>query len=231
MSRFAQAQQYEGHRFKDGIIGRLDKLEQKGETMTEKRINRTILTPPFRAAFPKLFQPEQRVQSDPKKYYGVEAIFPPDADLSTLKKLASDVAKEHWGDNVPKKLISPFKNGNEYNEDRESPRPELTDCVFMRLNTTTKPDVVDIKRQAITDESEIYPGCWMRASIYCHPHDNRTDKTRANGITFLLNNVQKLKDDEPWGAQRKSAFADFDDNVSESSEIQEEFSDDDNIDW
>lgn len=202
--------------------------------MTDKKTNRRIKTPPFRAAFPRLFTPEPRAQNDPTPYYGVEAIFSSDTDLIEMKELAKQVVKEHWNNKPPKKLESPFKKGNEYNEDRDTPRPELEDCIFIRLNTTKKPEVVDKKRQFITDESEIYSGCWMRATVYCHPYDNRGNPQKGNGITFLLNNIQKLKDDEPWGQQRRSAFEDFDDEMSDSTESQEEFADNnesDNIDW
>lgn len=199
--------------------------------MTEKKTNRRIITPPFRAAFPKLFRPDamQNSNSD-KEFYSVEAVFQTDADLSKMKALARQVAEEHWGDKIPKRLESPFRNGNEYNDERENPRPELTDTTFIRLKTTRKPGIVDLKRRSIEDESEIYSGCWMRASVYCHPYDNKTDPMRKNGVTFLLNHVQKLKDDEPWGTPRSSAHNDFDDELSVSSDAQNEFADDDSDD-
>lgn len=203
--------------------------------MTNEKVNRRIVTPPFRAAYPKLFRPEQRSENDPKLYYGVEAIFSPDTDLTEMKKLAMQVAKEHWGDKQPKKLESPFKKGDEYNEEREKQRPELEGCVFIRFNSTNKPEVVGKNPNVpITDESEIYSGCWMRASVYCHPYDNRKNPQQKNGITFLLNNVQKLKDDEPWGGQKQSAASDFDDDMSEKGEAQNDFTDNNNtnsFDW
>jgi len=206
--------------------------------MTEKKTDRRIITPPFRAAFPKLFTPEKRSENDPKLYYGLEAIFAPDEDLSKLKALAKQVAMEHWNRKPPRKLESPFKSGDEHNADREDqgkePREELKGCTFMRFHTTAKPEVVDKKKQFITDESEVYSGCCMRASVYCHPYDNKTDPQKGNGITFMLNNVQKLKDDEQWGSPRKTAAEDFDDELSESTEAETDFADDndgDDIRW
>lgn len=202
--------------------------------MTDKKTNRRIVTPPFRAAFPKLFKPDSMPGSE-KEFYSVEAVFPPDTDLTAMKQLAARVAKEHWGDKIPKRLESPFRSGNDYNEERENPRPELEDCTFIRLKTSNKPDVVEKNPNVfITDESEIYSGCWMRASVYCHPYDNRQNPQQKNGVTFLLNHVQKLKDDEPWGTPRKSAAKDFDDELSDKSEAQNEFADNgsgDDIPW
>lgn len=207
--------------------------------MTDKKTNRRIITPPFRAAFPKLFRPEKIKETDEKKNYGVEAVFAPDTDLSEMKALAKKVAMEHWDEKPPKKLKNPFRSGNEYNEDLKDqgkePRPELVDATFMRFNSTNKPEVVNTKRQFITDESEIYSGCWMRASVYCHAYDNKKDPQKGNGITFMLNHIQKLKDDDPWGSPRQSAAQDFDDELSDASEAQNEFgdngSDDDDIPW
>jgi hypothetical protein len=198
--------------------------------MTKDQTKRTALTPEFRAAFPKLFRPEA-MRKDGKEFYSVEAVFAPDADLTELKKLASRVKHEHWGDNAPRKLVSPFRNGNEYNREREeegkNPRPELEDCTIIRLKTTMKPEIVELNPNIpITDETEIYGGVRMRASIYCHPYEaTKKDPTMKSGIAFLLNNVQKLGDAEQWGTTRQKARDDFDDDVSQKSEASGDFGD------
>jgi hypothetical protein len=199
--------------------------------MTNKKAIRTALTPEFRAAFPKLFEAEA-MREGGSKSFGVEAVFAPDADLSALKKLASRVKNEHWGDKPPKKVTSPFIDGDEYNRRREdegkNPRQEIEGCTLIRLNTTNKPEVVSLNPNVpITDETEIYPGCHMRAFVYCYAYGpTKEDPTRKNGITFILNHVQKLGDDEPWGAVRERASSVFDDEISEKSESSSAFDDD-----
>jgi hypothetical protein len=183
--------------------------------MTEKKQNRTCKTPPFRMAFPALLEMKE-FQGELK--YGLEAVFPPDTDLSELKKLASQVKKEMWGDNSPKNLKSPFIKGDQYNDEHDNHRSEIVGTTFMRLNTTNKPGVIDLKGRNIDDKDEIYSGRWAKATVYCHAYDNKGSK----GITFLLNNVLLLQDDEPWGVVRRSAQEDFGDEV-EPSEAQNEF--------
>lgn len=199
--------------------------------MSDEKTNRTAVTPEFRAAFPRLFEAEE-MREGGKKAFGVEAVFAPDADLSELKKLASRVKKEFWGDSPPKKIKSPFLNGNEINEGREdngkNPRPEIEDCTLIRLNTTIKPEVVSLNPNIpITDETEVYSGCRMRAFVYCYAYEpTKDDPTIKNGITFLLNHVQKLGDAEQWGAVREKASSAFDDEVSQKSESSSAFDDD-----
>lgn len=176
-----------------------------------------IITPPFRLAFPKLFQPE-KFGGEGDETYGLEAIFSNDIDLSDLKKLASKVKKDKWGDNPPKKLKSPFLDGNDTEYESHQ------NCIYMRFRTTIKPGIVNLNLQYIDSETDIYPGCWCRASIFCFAYD----RPESKGITFLLNNVQKIKDDEPF-VSRATAEEDFDDEMSKKSETQKEFEEQENV--
>lgn len=187
--------------------------------MTDKT-NRRCVTPPFRMAYPSLFKMEEY---QGKETYGMEAVFPPDADLSELKKIAGMVRKDKWGEKPPKTVKSPFINGDRYNEEHDNHRAELEGATFLRLRTTNKPEIVDIKLREVTDQIQVYSGRWARASVYCHAYEGDMSK----GVTFLLNNVQLLQDDEPWGAPRASAHDDFDDEMSQKSEAQDDFSSDD----
>jgi hypothetical protein len=172
-----------------------------------------------------------------KETYGLEAVFPEGTDLTedhgrdkngekyiSLKNLAKRVAADKWGKNLPKGLKSPFIDGSEYNETHDNPRQEIERCTIMRLRTTTKPNVRDIYRQKVTDESEVYPGRLARASVYCRAYDNKGSK----GVHFLLNNVQIFEEDDVrWGAVRRSAESEFDDDMSKESDAAGEFNDSD----
>lgn len=169
-------------------------------------IKKIIKTPAFRMAYPALFQTEEY---QGRITYGTDAVFPPNEKekLKEMKKLANHVAKEKWGDKLPKNLKSPFIDGNEYNENRDNHRPELKDAIFLRLRTTNKPEVTDLESKGapIRDQTLVYSGRWAKATVYCHAYDTQGSK----GVTFLLNNVLLLQDDEPWGAPKASAEDDF----------------------
>ena len=74
----------------------------------------------------------------------------------------------------------------------------------MNANSINAPGVVDANRNEIMDKSEVYSGCYGRASINFYAfnaNDNR-------GIACGLNNLQKIRDGEPLGG-RASAESDF----------------------
>ena len=188
-------------------------------------IERRLYTPVFRLAFPALFEPREfRGQTK----YGLEAVFDSDADLSKMKKVAEQVAREKWGKKLPAKFRSPFINGNAINERRiaedKNPRPELENATLMRFRSTNKPDICKRNRHVKAEESEVYSGRLARASVYCFAYDD--------GVTFLLNNVQIFEEDGVcWGGAPLSAANDFNDEISQPSEAQAEFSDEDDIPW
>lgn len=161
-----------------------------------------IITPQFRAAFISVFRASKAPGSAPdqKPKFSIRAAFPPSTDLSTLKTEAFNVAVEKWGDKVPKTLRSPFR----LNEELESPIPGIgDDWVVMTFSATEdrRPGIVDAQLQDIIDESEVYSGAWYRAQVRCFCYDNAGNK----GVSFGLQNVQKLKDDEPLGGGRTPA--------------------------
>jgi len=164
-----------------------------------------MLTPYFRAGFISVFKPSkpQGSAQDPK--YSIRALFPPTTNLAEMKKAAETVAKEKWGDKVPKALRSPFRR----NEELENPVPGIgDDWIVMTFSASAdkRPGIVDAKRNDIIDEIEVYSGAWFRAQVRPFAYDNNGNK----GVSFGLQNVQKVKDDEPLGAGRTPANKAFD---------------------
>ena len=97
-------------------------------------------------------------------------------------------------------LRTPLRDG-----DLERPDdPAYANAYFVNANSTTAPGVVDAKRNEILDKSEVYSGCYGRASISFYAFNANGDK----GIACGLNNLQKIKDGEPLGG-RASAESDF----------------------
>ena len=97
-------------------------------------------------------------------------------------------------------LRTPLRDG-----DLERPDdPAYANAYFVNANSTTAPGVVDANRNEILDKSEVYSGCYGRASISFYAFNANGNK----GIACGLNNLQKIKDGEPLGG-RASAESDF----------------------
>lgn len=162
-----------------------------------------VITPEFRAAFVGLFKATApRDNPNGAKKYSVRAVFMPDADLSALKEQAKIAAEEKWGaGKVPKTIRSPFRT----NEELENPIPGVPDdaivMTFSANEEKQRPGLVDKNLQDIIDDSDVYAGAWFRAQVRAFAYDNAGNK----GVSFGLQNVQKLRDDEPLGKGRAPA--------------------------
>ena len=160
----------------------------------ESAKKRRVITPEFRLSYPNLFKAVPGPQGGEAKF-SAALLFDAGTDLATLKAAAIFAAREKWGakaDDMIRggKLRLPFRDDWE-----EKGYPEGT--IFMNVRTNNKPGVVsnrqdpDTKRPIpITDESEIYPGCYGRASLTAFAYDTAGNK----GVSFALNNFQKLRD-------------------------------------
>lgn len=97
-------------------------------------------------------------------------------------------------------LRTPLRDG-----DLERPDdPAYANAYFVNANSSTAPGVVDANRNEIMDKSEVYSGCYGRASINFYAFNANGNR----GITCGLNNLQKIRDGEPLGG-RASAESDF----------------------
>jgi len=164
-----------------------------------------MLTPIFRAGFISVFKPSKPNGSNQDPKYSIRAMFPPTTNLSDLKKAAEQAAKDKWGASVPKVLRSPFRK----NEDLENPVPGIgDDWIVMTFSAPAdkRPGLVDAKLQDIIDEVEVYSGAWYRAQVRPFAYEQQGNK----GVSFGLQNVQKIKDDDPLGAGRTPANKAFD---------------------
>lgn len=132
----------------------------------------------------------------------VEAI---QAAIEAAKK-AGIVGK--WGGKEPKKLDMPLHDGSEKDDE------VYADHFYVNAKCNTRPGVVDMKRNPIADEEEIYSGVWAYVSVTFYPYDVNGNK----GIACGLNNIMKFKDDERFGG-RVSAETDFADIVDDEEDL------------
>jgi len=166
-----------------------------------------VLTPNFRASYPKVFKAELNSLSG-KQEYSVVALFKKGEDLSPLKKAAEALLVEKLGADKakwPKNLRIPFRDQADKMKDGQLPAGHEEGAIFMNLKSQQKPGVVNQNVEAIIDETEFYAGCVCRATVRAYYYDQKGNR----GIAFGLQNLQKVADGEPLGASRVSATNEF----------------------
>ena len=153
-----------------------------------------LITPEAMLSYPALFEPKTTPSGDLK--YGCALVFPEGSDLAALKNAALAALEERWGTKARdmlqrKQLKWPFRDGAE--KDGPGYGPGTT---FLNVTSKQPPGIVDRyagpdgKPRPITDPSEIYPGCFVRASLRRFTYDTNGSK----GVSFGLQNLQKLRD-------------------------------------
>jgi hypothetical protein len=170
-----------------------------------------ITTPVFRGSFVTLFNPRAMGDDDPK--YSITIVLPKDSPFwDKLDKITDKCAKRKW-DTIPKKLDTTVKDGD------ESEYEEWEGCYAVPARSLDKPGIVDADCEPITDRSEVYSGAHYRAVIrvyaWFYPKANK------KGVSLQLDNVMKVKDDEPFSG-RSSATDDFADFVDRDPDDDEE---------
>ena len=155
-----------------------------------------VITPEAMLSYPALFAPKPTPSGELK--FSCALIFPKGADLSALKKAALAALQERWGSKATemlqkKELKWPFRDGAE----KDGPGYGRG-TTFINVTSRQRPGIVDRyagpdgKPRQITDPAEIYPGCYVRASLRPFTYD----VNGSRGVSFALQNVQKLRDGE-----------------------------------
>lgn len=162
-----------------------------------------VITGKLRLNYVHVFKPKAiEIGSDPK--YSATLIIPK-TDIKTVNPIltALEVATEHIRENYKehdiKDTVICVKDG-----DKEKPTEKhYNNSYFINATSKYKPGIVDTNLNEITDETQIYSGCYARCSITFYPY-NQEGKI---GIGCSLENLQKLSDGELLG--RSSAIDDF----------------------
>lgn len=124
-----------------------------------------VVTGEVRLSYANLFEPKSIQGSKPK--YSVSLIIPK-SDKATLAKIeaAIDAAIEagiaKFGGKRPNKaaLKLPLRDGDTERDDEA-----YANSMFVNANSTTPPQVVDESLAPILDRSQVYSGCYARASV------------------------------------------------------------------
>lgn len=159
-----------------------------------------ITTGKVRFSYCNLFTP-RAASEDAKPKYSVTLLIPK-TDKATLAKIkaAMEEAKQkyitgHSGKKLPSNLKSSLHDGDGERPNGGEFGEECKGCYVITVSSNNQPIIVDAQKVPITDERELYSGCYGRAIINFYVYDTNGNK----GITAGLNGVMKLYDGEPLG--------------------------------
>jgi len=159
-----------------------------------------LLTPKFRANYPNVLTAKLN-DLNGKEEFSVQALFEKGADLSKLKAAAHAAAIEKWGKNkIPKTFRSPFRDQADKSTQDDSgneilPPGHEVGGIFMNLKSIKPIGVIDGNKKRITEPSDVYSGCYMRAAVAAYAYDFKGNA----GVAFGLRALQKVGEGEPLG--------------------------------
>lgn len=160
--------------------------------------SKKAITPTATLSYPHIAEPQRPKKPTDKLKYSATLVFAPGTDLRQLEAAVLLAAEEKFGSSAKEKLRtgalkSPFR------KDAEAKGYEAG-SVFINVRTERKPQAVylwadpntkkaaEIPADRIRDE--LYPGAKVRASIVAFAYDTDGNK----GVSFALNNIQKMGD-------------------------------------
>lgn len=163
--------------------------------------NTKVVTNKVRFSYAYLFEPQPSFSGgDPK--YSVTLLIPK-SDTVTLNaiKAAQQAARDNFcarnGANaLPAQFNHTLHDGDGLRDSGEEYGPECKGHYVITVNTKNKPAIVDSAGNVILDASEVYSGCYGRASINFYGYSVNGKK----GVSAGLLGIQKLHDGEPFGS-------------------------------
>jgi len=154
------------------------------------------ITPEFRVSFPNVFKPRAFAEGLPAKY-SVVMLINKKEDISDMRALAKKAAEAKWPDPAKRpKLRNPFRDGDTEKPDMDG----YPGHYFINASGKHKPGLVDRDKQPILMEEDFYAGCYARASVTAYAYSTAGN----NGVSFGLQNIQKLRDGESFSGKMKA---------------------------
>ena len=175
-------------------------------TTTKNQMKETkVVTGKVRFSYLHVWEPSAIEGSNEAKYSA--SLIIPKTDKVTIQKIQnainSAISNGVMGKFQGKKPVNlklPLRDGDAERPDDEA----YANSYFVNASCKTRPGVVDINRNPILDQDEVYSGCYGVASITFYPFNVNGNK----GIACGLNHLMKLTDGEPLGG-RTTAESDF----------------------
>lgn len=198
-------------------------------TQGNKQIRATFITTAFRLSYPALFEAKAVMGDETKKKFSATMLFPKKATIAAMKgsKHAAStwindtgvnalhaeickIARANFGPEVDLKSLklTKFRDGDKPKASGKTDENEKG-YIIVRTSSKDKPDCLRADKTRITDEQELYPGCWVRAVLTVAPF-----LVPQRGVTIYLAGIQKLADDSTFSS-RPRAEDEFDSVATE----------------
>ena len=159
-----------------------------------------VVTGKIRFSFCNVFEPKAPVGGGEPKY-SVTLLIPKN-DTTTLGKIKQAIGEaranfcaKNGANALPAQPVTSLHDGDGVRASGEPFGPECKGCMVISVSSKVKPVVVDAFGNPVTNPTEVYSGCYGRASINFYGY-NRAGK---KGISAGLLAIQKLSDGEPFG--------------------------------
>lgn len=172
---------------------------------TQKNFAPTKVVIPCRLSYANIWEPKSINDSEEK--YSVSCLISK-ADKPTLAKIEKAIAaaKEdgktrRWNGKIPANLKLPLRDGDIERPDDES----YQDHMFLNAVSKDAPQIVDRRKNPITDPMLVYSGCHCNVSINFYPFNANGNR----GVAAGLGNIQFVRDGERLSG-KATADADFD---------------------
>lgn len=159
-----------------------------------------------RLSYANIWKPKAMNEGQTPKY-SVSLLIPKN-DMKTInaikaavKAAAEDGLHTKFGGKIPANLKSPLRDGDE-----ERPEdPNYAGHYFMNCSSNSKPIIVDRRREQITNEDEVYSGCYAHVAVNFYAYNTSGNR----GVACGLGNIQKVADGEPLGGARGNVENEF----------------------
>ena len=161
-----------------------------------KLMGTKVITNKVRFSYLNVFEPKSVNGSEPK--YSVSLIIPK-TDKETIGAInqAIETAKQEgigkFGGKIPASLKLPLRDGDIDRDGDEN----YKNSYFVNAHCTKKPGIIYKTGVKIEDDTDLYSGCYGKASISFYAFNTSGNK----GIACGLNNLQKISDGEPLGSK------------------------------
>ena len=163
-----------------------------------------VVTGKVRFSFVNILEARAFGEGQTPKYSVMLLIPKTDVGTVTRMKAAIDAAAQKglatkFGGKLPAIVKSTLKDADkDMDQDGEifaEKWPYAAGHYILNVSSKMQPQVVDAECNPILDLSELYSGCYGRASINFFAYNNNGNK----GVSAGLNNLQKLEDGESLG--------------------------------
>lgn len=180
--------------------------------------NARVTTPKGRVSFPHCFT-ARAAQPGATEKYSITLLIPKTENIDKLVEIRNKAVTDKWPDATkrPKNLHNPIKDGDtDTMIDGSLRKDKYPECAghwmiaASRAKKSGAPKVVDQQMQEILDEGDLYAGCYARMSVHAFAYGPSKDAPQVKpGVSFGLNNVQKLDEGEPLGGMSSKPEDDF----------------------